>query len=82
MSGVDYRGGNCYLLSFANEVILGDLTMVSVASEEQCCRSCKQYEGCQFFTYDTKSKYCYLKSSKGKEVSDASTVRLSSGVII
>lgn len=68
MSGVDYRGG--------------DLTMVSVASEEQCCRSCKQYEGCQFFTYDTKSKYCYLKSSKGKEVSDASTVRLSSGVII
>lgn len=56
--------------------------MVSVTSEEQCCKSCKQYEGCQFFTYDTKAKYCYLKASKEKEVSDASTVRLSSGVII
>lgn len=43
----------------------------NVNSSSDCQKLCQKYNGCKYFDYDKKNKYCFLRSSKGSSKSDS-----------
>jgi hypothetical protein len=46
----------------------GDLTVETGVDLDGCCKACTENSGCQFFTFNTESGSCYLKSLKSSDV--------------
>jgi len=65
--GLDYRAGGV------------DITTLQSDSIHACCGYCLNNRECKYFTFSKTATMCYLKSGKGLEVVDGSTVELVSG---
>ena len=59
-----------------------DIGMAKAKTADTCCIACSKKSNCMHFTFDSKSKQCYLKAKVGKVVFGAMQSNLISGDLI
>ena len=70
--------GTCFLYetNFSGDDIRN---IGSIGSAIDCQTECQKEIKCSHFTYDTKSKKCYLKHGDGRVISDSASAKYVSG---